>query len=308
MRARSALPGLAALAFGLLAPSAWAGEPLRFCLDQSSLTASPGDGKSDHAFDVRVADMVARRLGRTAMIQWYQSASDSDSNPDDQMNALLSDGRCDLVLGYPLLASALRHPLTERARLPGFDGSRPEDRRRWVKLNELRASRGYRFEPIAVVLGPTASDLGVHRLSDLKGLRLAAEGGTMTDAILMSYDGGVLIPNVIHVDRGDDLFAGMERGEYGATLVELPRFDAYVSRHPGTRLVSSGYYHSIGFNVGVVGLAAEAALLDRVDDAIAASLASDELAAMAGASHVTYLPPREPNIRPTINAAELRKD
>lgn len=101
MRARSAIPSLVALAFGVLVrePSAWAADPLRFCLDQSSLTASQGDGQSDHALDMQVADVVARRLGRAAAIQWYQSGSDNDSNPDDQTNALLSDGRCDPVLG-----------------------------------------------------------------------------------------------------------------------------------------------------------------------------------------------------------------
>lgn len=49
-------------------------------------------------------------------------------------------------------------------------------------------------------------------------------------------------------------FAGTERGEYPATLVELTRFDACVARHPDTRLKSSGHYHSIGFNVGIAGL------------------------------------------------------
>lgn len=48
--------------------------------------------------------------------------------------------------------------------------------------------------------------------------------------------------------------------------------------------------------------------MDQVDDAIAVPLGSDELAAIAQATHVTYLPPREPNVRGAITAAELRKD
>jgi hypothetical protein len=209
---------------------------------------------------------------------------------------------------HPLFASALRRPLAERSRLPNFDGSKPEDRHRWVKLNELRASRGYQFDAMVVVLGPVASDLAVHRLSDVKGLRLGVEEGTLADAILMAYDGGALIPSLTHISRGGDLFESMERGEFAVTLVELHRFDAYVLRYPGTKLLSSGHYHSIGFNVGMVGLASEASLLHQVDDATGAMLDSDELPVLARAARVTYLPAREPNVRATISSAELRSD
>jgi Bacterial extracellular solute-binding proteins, family 3 len=310
MGSRCSIAGLVAISLGALAcaTSGRAGDPLRFCLDQSTLTASKGDGKSDHAFDVQVVNAVARKMARPAAIQWYQTGSDSDNNPDYEINALLSDGRCDIVAGYPLLASAIQQPVSERAKLPGFAGSKSEDRRRWVKLGELQASHGYRFSPLVVVLGPAASNLTVQRLSDLKGLKLVVDEGTLGDAVLMSNGGGALIPNITHMSPGEDIFESMERGEYAATLVELPRFDAYVSRHAETRLVSSGHYHSIGFNVGMVGLTTNASLLDQVDDAIKALLGGSELADIAHATHVTYMPPREPNIHEIITAADLKKE
>jgi len=70
---------------------------------------------------------------------------------------------------------------------------------------------------------------------------------------------------------------------------------AHVAGHPDTRLKPSGYYHTIGFNFGIVGLTRNAPLLDQVDDAIAALVGSGELAAIAQATRVTFLPPREPN-------------
>jgi hypothetical protein len=49
-----------------------------------------------------------------------------------------------------------------------------------------------------------------------------------------------------------------------------------------------------------------ASLLDQIDDAIA-SIGNDEMPAMARAARVTYLPPREPNIRITITGATYAK-
>lgn len=289
---------------------------LSVCLDKAA-SASPSRGDTAlpsrgdagaQGFDLAVARALAPRIGRTLAVQWYESEADNDANPDRQMNALLSDGRCQLVLGYPLLADALGRPRAERSRLPGYDGAKPEDRRRWVRLNELAASRGYRFDPLAVVLGPGAAGREVHSLADLKPLRLVAEERTLGDAVLMSYGGGMLIGRITHVVPGRDLFESMERGDGDATLVELHRFDAYRAQRPDTRLSSSGHYHSIGFNIGAVGLASDGPLMAEVDAAIGDMLARDELPALARAVGLTFLPPREPNISATITRARLNGD
>ena len=233
---------------------------------------------------------------------------DGDDNPAEQTNALLSDGRCQLVLGYPLFASALGQPDAQRARLPDYDGAKPGDRRRWVQLNEVVASRGYRFDPMVVVLGPSAAHRAVRSLADLEGMRLVVEERTLADAILMAYAGGVLIGRITHAAPDRGLFESMERGEYDATLVELHRLDTYLLQHPGSELSSSGHYHSVGFNVGIVGLASEAPLLTEVNAAISDMLSKQELPALAKAAGVTYLPPREPNVAAAITQAELHGD
>ncbi len=305
----SAAPVSLALAFAL----AWAApgraeDTLSVCLDKAASASTARSDMGARGFDLAVARALASRMGRTLAVRWYESETDNDADPDHQVNALLSDGRCQLVLGYPLFAGTLGRRRAERSRLPAYDGAKPEDRRRWVRLNELVASRGYRFDPLAVVLGPSVARREIRSLADLKPLRLVAEERTLGDAVLMTYGGGMLIGRITHVVPGRGLFESIERGDQDATLVELHQFDAYRLQHPDTGLSSSGHYHSIGFNIGAVGLASEGPLMAEVDAAIDDMLAKDELPALARAAGLTYLPPREPNIAATITRAQLGRD
>lgn len=312
MALRAPMLALAALALvasaGALPPAIAADGPLRVCLDENIPPLSSKRRGEAHGFDLAVAQAVALRLGREIAIQWFESELDADSDPAEQANALLSDGRCQLIGGYPLFAGALGQPEAERSRLPDYEGAKSKDRRRWVRLNELVASRGYRFIPLAVVLGPGMTGRQVDSLADLKDLRLGVEEGTLADAILMTYGGRVLIPAITHVAPDEGLLERMEQGDYDATLVELHRFDAYRVRHPGTKLSSSDHYHSIGFNAGFVGLASEASLIEEVNAALGEMLTKGELPALAQAAGLTYVPPRQPDVPATISPAALRGD
>jgi hypothetical protein len=74
-----------------------------------------------------------------------------------------------------------------------------------------------------------------------------------------------LIPDITHVVPGrGELLPRLESGDYEATLIPVHRFDAYRIGHPDTKLRLSGYYLPIGFNMGFVGLASDARLIDRV--------------------------------------------
>lgn len=290
------------------AAAAEAGRTLRVCLDENAPPLSMKRGQEARGFDLAVAQAVAERLGTTLAVQWFESELDDEGSPPDQANALLSDGRCRLVGGYPLFAGALGRPKAARARLPQHAGMTPDDRRRWVTLGELVASRGYRFDPLVVALGPGAAGRPIGSLADLKGLRLAAEEGTLADAILMLYGGGVLVGGVTHMVPGPGVLEGLEQGEHDATLIELHRLDAWRARHPDTRLSSSGHYHSLGFNAGFVGLAADGPLIEAVSTALAELLAGDELPGLAAAAGLTWLPPRPPDVRTAIPPARLRGD
>ena len=293
--------------FAAAAP-AGAASPLRVCLDQNASLLSSKRGEEALGFDLLVTQAVAKRLGRPLELQWFETELDDQSNPVLEANALLSDRRCHLIAGYALFATAIGAPSAERSRLPSFEGAKPEDRRRWVALNAVEASRGYSHSPLVVVVGPQAAGRRIENLADLKGLALGAEETTLGGAILMSYRGGMLRNQITNVSPGKGVLEGIERGEYGATLVELNRFDAYVAEHPETKLSSSGHYHSLGHNVGFLGLASDAALISEVNLAIGEMLEGSDLQSLAAAVGLTYLPPRQPDTLPAISPMQLRVD
>jgi hypothetical protein len=80
------------------------------------------------------------------------------------LSLLLSDRRCDLLAGYPLVKDGLGKPGAETGRMPGFAGSMPADRRRRVTLGTLTPTRPYHFAGLAVVLDGKAVDKPIAKL------------------------------------------------------------------------------------------------------------------------------------------------
>jgi ABC-type amino acid transport substrate-binding protein len=280
------------------APAIAADDTLKICLDANLPPLSAHlRGTPDSGFDVALAQAVAAKLGRPLRIQWFESKLDEDSSPALEANALLSDGRCALVGSYALTRDSLAAPGIKTAKLPDFDGATGPDHRRRVPLGTLEPSRPYVYSPLTVILGPEARDRRVAGVGDLKGLRIGIESGTLADAILMTFDHGALIDDITHLVPGrDDLLASLDRGDLDATLLDSRRFDAYRAGHPETKLVASGYFYPIGVNRGYVGLAGEPALIAKVDGALAELERSGTVAALAEATGLTYLPPREPAV------------
>ena len=274
------------------------GEMLKVCLDENLPPLSAHrKGAPDRGFDVALAEAVAAKLGRPLKIQWFESKLDEDSSPALEANALLSDGRCALVGSYALTQDALVVPGVKTAKLPDFEGATVADRRRRIPLGVLAPSQPYIHAPLTVALGPKARDRRIDGISDLAGLRIAIESGTLGDAILMTFDKGRLIDNITHLVPGrDDLLGALERGDFDATLLDLRRFDAYRAAHPDTKLAASGYYYPVGANRGYVGLDSDPALLAAVNKALTELQAAGTMVTLAQAAGLTYLPPREPAI------------
>jgi ABC-type amino acid transport substrate-binding protein len=157
------------------------------------------------------------------------------------------------------------------------------------------------------VLGGDAAK-PVARLADLEGLKLGVEGGTLADSILMTVEHGRFIPAVTHMVPGrGELLPRLEAGDYQATLIPIHRFDAYRLDHPDTKLRPSGYYLPVGFNMGFVGLATQADLIERVNAALDAMLKEGEVETLAKGAHMTYLPPREPYVLDRFLISDLAK-
>ena len=312
MKARSAAAlASAALILALTASAGAAAteETLRVCLNENIPPYSFREGKEAGGFDLAVAEAVAKHLGRELAVQWFGTGIDNDSSLTLQANALLSDGRCQLIGGYPLFRLALGRPNVESARLPGFDGAKPEDRRRRVTLGELVPTKPYHHAPLTVILSGSVADKSVSSLADLAGLRLGVNQSTLSDAILMRYGAGKYVDHVTHFVPGhSELFPRMESGDIDATLTELRRFDDYRDKHPDTKLKATGYFHKIGFNMGYVGLATDQKLIAAVDAAIADIIAKGELPAMAKSAGMTYVPPTEPDVLEGISIVDFFKD
>jgi ABC-type amino acid transport substrate-binding protein len=281
---------------------------LRICLDESTPYVTH-NGKDSGGFDVAVAQAVAKRLGRTLEVQWFETEVDMDANPVTQQNALLSDGRCELIGGYTLYRDGLGKPGAGTGRLPSYEGMKPGDRRRYVALGTVVPGRAYHSVPLAVVLGPKAADRKITGIADLEGIALGAEQTTVADTILMNYGNGKYVNQVTHVIPGrNELLPHLEQGQYDAVMVPLSRYDAYRAEHPATKIRLSGYYHRVGFNMGFVALSTEQKLLEQVNAAIADMLAKNELAALAQATGVTFIPPRQPEVLESMNVMDFYRD
>jgi ABC-type amino acid transport substrate-binding protein len=303
---------LIAAAFALLAGAPVCAEDdsplLRICLNDELPPFSVRNKQGEAGFDLLAAQALAKRLGRPLAVQWYESRLDADASSAIEANALLSDGRCDLFAGYPLVKDALGKPGLETARLPDFAGARPADRRRRVPLGALMPTTPYHFAGLTVVLAGKARERRIGGLGDLEGLDLAIEAGTLGDAILMTFERGRFVSKLSHVVPGrGELFPRLEAGEADATLIPVHRFDAYLIEHPDSKLVSSGYYLPVGFNMGFVGLASGSRLIEQANAAIEAMLKDGEFAALAPLAHMTYLPPRQPYILDHLTMNDLNR-
>lgn len=301
--------GLVTLALAVvLSPTSRAAEALTVCLDEDIPLYSVHHGANSSGFQLAVAEAVATKLGRPLSVQWFETKPDPDDSGVLGANALLSDGRCQLVAGYPLVRDSLGKPGVASARLPDFDGATPDDRRRRIALGALVPSRAYHREPLTIVLAATTTK-PVATLADLQGLRLGVEAATLGDAILMLYHEGAYVGQITHLVPGrGELMPRLEKGDFDATLIDLRRFDAWRADHPDTHLKPSGFYYRIGFNMGFVGLSTEAALIEQVNEALGQLMENDALAPLAKANHLTYLPPTSPEVLEHLTVADLRHD
>ena len=283
-------------------------QPLRVCMQSHEPPLSERDGGEPRGFDVALSRLIAERLSRPLAIQWFITRIDPDANPPIEANALLSDGRCELVAGYALIADALGRPRAETGKLPPFEGRTPDDRRRLIRLGELVATRPYRFDALAVVLSSALSGRSVRKLADIADLKLGVQIHSLADLIAMSYAQGRLAEHVVHFMDAGSLFEALRDGKIDAAFVGLHQFDAWRLAHPEARETASGYTHSVGFNIGFVGLASNRALIAGVDAILADLLSRRALASIAEASGITYLPPRPPDIAPSVPLAALSAD
>jgi ABC-type amino acid transport substrate-binding protein len=281
---------------------------LTICLQSNNPPLSSRGGDLPSGFDLLLAQSIAQRLGRELHIQWFVSRDDSDSNLVKDANALLSDGRCQLLAEYPLLESTLERPRDPTVKLPPFDGAKPEDRKRWIKTSAVSTTRPYRLDALTIVLQAQRAGQKVRRLADLEGMKIGVPLATLSDAVAMHYENGRLIENVAHFTDSRNLFQELQAGKLDAAFVDARLFDAWRSHHDAAGLTPSGYIHSLAFNMGFVGLSSDSALIDQVNEILADLQTQNVIGQMATTAGLTYFPPRAPDVGPNVQLTALQGD
>jgi ABC-type amino acid transport substrate-binding protein len=278
-----------------------AAEPLRICVPDASPPYSWREARQPRGFDIAVGREVAARMGREARFFWYESGFDRESDQVSEIDAMLSAKLCDLAAGFALYATALDPPSKAVGRTPDYDGAKPLRQRPWIHLQQLGASLAYHNAPMTVVLGPGAAGRSIRTLADLQGLRVGTVASSLGGTILRGYHDGLLRAAAVSLQSIRDPLAGLEAGQYDATLVDLHELDAYRMKNPQTRLVDSGYRHWLSFNLGYALLASDGALLASVNEAIQAGLKEGRFRALAEQVPMSYVPPAEPRVQPPLS-------
>ena len=175
------LAGLAATAAALMLITAVKAQPapLTICLEEDSPPLSFSFGPRKGGFDHGVAEEIAKRMGRPLKVQWFESENDEEAVPVWEANALLSDGLCDLIAGYPLLGSTLGKPETDKGAVPEYEGMKRSERGRLVKLGVLSATQPYYRAGYGVIVGPAADPAKVGGMKDAPAaLKMIADAKT----------------------------------------------------------------------------------------------------------------------------------
>jgi len=303
MRLVAALAGVVA-GMAVIAGGAEA-KTLTVCLEEDSPPLSFKFRSRQGGFDHGVAEEVAKRLGMEFAVQWFESENDEENVPVWEANALLSDGLCDTVGGYPLVASALGKPEADRGTLPDHDGMNRAERGRLVKLGILDSTTPYNRVGFGVIVGPTWPDLEVTGLHALEGRRVGYEVETMAAALVHRYRNGALVPTAVSMRQSKGVLTALAAGELDAVVIEVHKFDNFMRRNADAKVRFSGYVHPLGINMGFALLGRDADLRDRVDVALEAMKADGSLQRLAEKWQMTFVKPEPPKVLRRITPAML---
>ncbi len=267
------------------------------CLNKDNAPFSFIKGETEGGFDYLVAQAVARELGKTLSVRWYEKERRSRVPVSVKTSVMINAGICQLVGSYPLIQSSLVHEAgVDTTHLPPIKGLPSERREEMIKGSPLVAGPAYYFAGITPVFGAHVPEFGLTSLDDLKPYKIGNRPSSIGDLITMAYKKGVLIQNVTHVDARLEPLDALSRSEFDVTLSEAHKFDMYQAAHPQSGLRASGLMLPVGFNVGFVSTQEHAELLNQVGNAIAVLLENGALHKAAKDAGLTYIKPASPAV------------
>ena len=296
---------LASLLLGPVVAFAQAAAPLTVCMAEDNPPFSLARKGQVTGFDVKIAEAVARELGRDLKLLPFEPELEKEAMLTHEVNALLSAGLCDLASGFPLLKTDLGPPTRERFKTPDYPGAKRARERPFETLGTLVASQPYQGTALALVQRaglPVARSLG-----DVVGRKVGAVAGTLEGTLVAMYRGGALTPGMVSMGQRDDVWAALESGRVDAMLVPTAAFDAHRLRQPASTL-QAGPARPLGINLGWVALSGKADLLDAVNRVVQRSGASGELQRWAQESGLQWQTPTVPAVTGTLSLAGLLGD
>jgi ABC-type amino acid transport substrate-binding protein len=281
--------------------------PLTVCIAEDNEPLSyVRDGKP-RGFDVRIAQAIADELGRPLRIVPFETEYERESTLAREVDALLSSQVCELASGFPLLREDFGVPIGV-ARTPDFPGAKRFRERPFVTLLQMSPSRPYQGMAL-VVASRREVARPVKRLSDLSGLRIANVAGTLSSALLVMYQNGMLRRNLVSLpQRGDTVFELMAKGQLDAAVVPAGLYDAWHLHHPDGALVKAEYQRPLGINIGFVATAQGSQALQAANRTIERALERGDLARWAAEEGVSWMRPTEPDVSRAPALHQLASD
>lgn len=295
---------LASLLFGPVVAFAQAA-PLTVCMAEDNPPFSMARKGQVTGFDVKLAEAVARELGRELQLMPFEPELEKEAMLTHEVNAMLSAGLCDLASGFPLLASDLGPPTRERFKTPDHRGAKPPRERPFVPLGTLVASQPYQGSALVIVQRTGASPAS--SLGELKGRKVGAVAGTLEGTLVTMYQGGPLTQNMVTLGQRDDIWAALESGRVDAMLVPTAAFDAHRLRQPASTL-QAGPARPLGINFGWVALSSEVEVLEAVNRVVQRGTASGELQRWAREAGLQWQAPSLPAVTGSLSLAGLLRD
>jgi ABC-type amino acid transport substrate-binding protein len=279
--------------------------PLTVCMAEDNPPFSMARKGQVAGFDVKLAEAVARELGRELKLMPFEPELEKEAMLTHEVNAMLSAGLCDLASGFPLLASDLGPPTRERFKTPDYPGAKRARERPFETLGTLVASQPYQGTALVIVQragGPAARSLG-----DVVGRKVGAVAGTLEGTLVTMYQGGTLTKHMVTLGQRDDIWAALESGRVDAMLVPTAAFDAHRLRQPASSL-QAGPARPLGINFGWVALSSKAGLLEAVNRVVQHGTASGELQRWAQESGLQWQAPSLPAVTGPLSLAGLLRD
>ena len=199
---------------------------LTVCLNRDNAPFSQKKDGKESGYDLMVAQAVAKQLGKTLEVKWYEKERRSRGPVSVKASVLINAGVCQLIGGYPLLQSSLDRPgAGESATLPPVEGIPAENRKQSIKGSQLFPSQPYHFAGVTPVLGARVTQQKLESLDDLKPYKIGNRPAAIGDLIAMAYKQGLLVKNVMHVDIQSEPLDALSKGEFDVTIIEAHKFD-----------------------------------------------------------------------------------